>query len=260
MKTLLRAASLVVVLAGVGVSTPAFAAGSTATTTTVEALRPTAMSGQGLVFRAMVTPTKVGSTRLTGSVAWTVTGHDGSTVPCTTVTPINNGGKSDCKIAKVTVLAGSSPLTVTASYSGDGTFGASSGTTTQDVTPAPTRVHIVIATKPTSGASTTIQAYVRGGPGTPLLTGLVTFAVVSSYSARGVKTYCEGSATPITANNAQPIIGGFATCTLPSGWFVVPTASNAYKHPRTFWSVSASYDGNASFTPITSALQGHSAH
>lgn len=119
---------------------------------------------------------------------------------------------------------------------------------------------IVIAIMPTNGASAVIQAYVKGGPGTPLISGLVTFAVASGMSARGVKAYCAGTATPITANNSQPVSNGLATCTLPAGWFVVPLPPQANTHPRTSWSVSASWNGNASFTPITMTRSGRSDH
>ena len=74
MKNLLRAASLAIVILTVGVAVPAFADGSTVTTTVVVAAKPSIYSGQAEVFRATVAPTKVGMTRITGSITWTVTG------------------------------------------------------------------------------------------------------------------------------------------------------------------------------------------
>ena len=74
MKNLLRAASLAIVILTMGVAVPAFAAGSTVTTTTVVASKPSIYSGQAEVFRATVAPTKVGMTKITGSITWTVTG------------------------------------------------------------------------------------------------------------------------------------------------------------------------------------------
>jgi hypothetical protein len=254
--------ALAVAVAGssVFVALPAYADGGTPTTITVTTTKPTIMSGQPVVFKANVSPSKIGKTKVTGTMTFTITGKDGSTVSCASVSPLNGGGNSTCKVGKAEMLAGSAPYTVSAAYSGDANFAAGSGSATETVVSANTRVRIIIAVKPTSGASTTIQAYVKGGPGTPALSGLVTFAVASGLSARGVKTYCEGSATPPTANNSQPIVGGFATCTLPAGWFVVPAASSAYKHPRTSWAVSASYNGNGSFLPITASLHGFSNH
>jgi hypothetical protein len=78
--------------------------------------------------------------------------------------------------------------------------------------------------------------------------------------ARGAKSYHEGTATPFTANNPQPVINGFATCTLPAGWFVVPLSSDACTPPRSAWSVSDSYDGNATFLPITKKKSVAGAH
>jgi Bacterial Ig-like domain (group 3) len=258
MKNLLWAGGLAIVISTVGVAVPAFAAGGTATTTTVEALKPSISSGQPEVFRATVAPTKVGMTKITGSITWTVTGQDGTVIPCTVATNMASNGKSECKMAKATLLSGDSPYTVTAAYSGDTNFANSSNTITQNVSVGSTKVRIVIAVKPTSGASTTVMAYVKGGAGTSAISGSVTFAAAAS--PKGVAPYCEGSATPITANDTQPIINGFATCTLPAGWFVVPSPSNANPRPKTTWSVSASYSGNGSFTSSTSNRKGRSSH
>jgi hypothetical protein len=258
MKIRFQAAIFAIVISTVGVATPSFAAGSTVTTTSVTAVRPSIFSGQPEVFKAAVTPTKVGTTKITGSITWTVTGQHGNVIPCTVVTLMTSNGKSNCRMAKATLLSADSPLTVTAAYSGDGTFANSSSTITQNVGTASTRVRIVIAVRPTSGASTTVLAYVKGGPGSSAISGNVTFAAAAS--PKGAAPYCEGTATPITANDTQPVINGFATCTLPAGWFVVPPPSNANPHPKTTWSVSASYDGNGSFLSSTNNRKGSSTH
>ena len=260
MKTLLRVASLVVVAAGIGVATPAFAAGTTATALSITATRPAVFTGQPNVFKAAVSPAKVGKTKITGAVTWTITGRDGSTVSCASTSPINGGGYSECKVGKAVLMASASPYTVVASYSGDANFAPATNLIQYAVTSAVTRVKIVIADKPTSGASTTVEAVVVGGPGTSTLTGQVTFAAASGLGTRGVKPYCAGSNPVATANNAQPLVDGTATCVLPAGWFVVPVASTANKHPKTSWSISVTYDGNASFYPITSNKMGTSNH
>jgi hypothetical protein len=258
MKNLLRAASLAIVILTMGLAVPAFAAGSTMTTTAVVATKPSIYSGQPEVFKATVAPTKVGMTKITGSITWTVTGQDGTVIPCTVATTMGSNGKSECKMAKATLLSGDSPYTVTAAYSGDTNFANSSNTITQSVSIANTRVRIVIASRPTSGASTTVVATVKGGTGSSAISGSVTFAAAAS--PKGAAPYCEGSATPITENDTQPIVNGSATCTLPAGWFVVPAPSNANPHPKTTWSVSASYNGNGSFTSSTSNRKGRSSH
>lgn len=137
MRILLRAASLTIVISTVGVAAPAYAAGRTATSTTVTARMPTVYSGRPAAFRAQVSPTKVGKTKITGSFTWTVTGHDGTVIPCSSASPLNNGGKSTCKFFKATLLAAASPLTMTAAYSGDAIFAASSDSTTRIATAAP---------------------------------------------------------------------------------------------------------------------------
>jgi hypothetical protein len=255
---MLRAASLAIVIAGVGVATPAFATGAIATTTSVTANLPTIVSGHTAVFHALVTPATAGPAKPTGTVTWTVTDSHGTVVPCTATLAFGPSGKSMCRITTPTLLAAGSPFTATAKYSGDTNYGGSSGSTMETVVPAATRVRIVISAPPTSGASTTIEAYVFGGVGTPAITGNVTFAVASGFTTRGVRPYCEGSLTPLSANNSKPVIGGFATCTLPVGWFIVQPPTTTSPHPRTRWSVSASYDGNASFDSTTQALSGAS--
>jgi hypothetical protein len=259
-KNLVRVASLAIVLSTAMVSAPAFASGTNATTVAITASSATVASGKPVVFKAGVSPHKVGSTKITGTVVWTITGHDDSSVACATITPLNGGGFSDCKVGKAQLLAVASPYAVSASYAGDANFDPSTGSTTETVTSAVTRVKITIAIKPTSGASTVIQATVFGGPGTPALSGLVTFAAVSSLGTRGVKPYCAGSNPVPAANNSQPIVAGVATCTLPAGWFVVPPVSSILKHPKSSWAVSVSYNGNASFSPITASKAGRSNH
>ncbi len=260
MKNLLRAASLAMVLAGVGVavgaSTPAFAVGTLGTTVSVSAKSPTAISGHEIIFHAVVTPVTPGIAKPTGTVTWSLTGTGGVMVPCASATPLGANGKSACTIAKASLLAAGSPYTVSATYSGDSNYAGNTGSLVETVTPARTHLRFVFSGVPSPGAPMTIEAYVTAGSGTSAISGNVTFAVASGLSAKGVKSYCEGPLLPASANNAQPVVGGFATCTLPAGWFEVAPVTGSDAHPRTRWAISASYDGNGSFFSSSSTRSG----
>jgi hypothetical protein len=265
-KTLLGAVGLTVTLSALIAGVPAFSApafsaplGAAAripTSTTVTALDPSVVSGKPLVFIAQVSPAKVGKTKLSGTVTWILRGKLGGHVACTVATPVTRGGKSKCRIAKDTLRSGRSPMAVTAMYSGDPNFTPSSGSTTQELDPAVTRVRILIPVKPTSDASTLVQAYVKGGPGTSLLIGKVTFVITSGLSRHGIATTCEGTSGPTTANGTRPVIAGLATCTLRAGWILDPPSTGPHSSSRTAWSITATYDGSESFTPSASTKTG----
>ena len=236
------------VLGGAAVATaPAYAAGSTVTALSVTSNKTTMTSGQPVSFTAAVTPSKVGSTKITGTVDWTVTGQDGSVIPCTTVKPLSSGGKAKCQIAKGFLLAGSAPFAVAADYSGDANFAPSSGSTSQAVTMAKTRVQLELNAVPTGGAATTVTATVSDGPATPLIAGNVVFTVSSQFHTAGVQVRCAGTLTPASLNNVQPVSAGVATCDLPAGWMTLPKLSKTNPRPSDAWSVTAVYNGNASF-------------
>ncbi len=261
MKTLLRAMSLAIVVTGVCAATPAFADGTpVATTMTVTTNKPTIYSGQATAFKARVAPAKIGKTFITGTITWTITGRDGSTVACTSVTPISTGGQSVCTVGAANLLAAGSAYTVSASYSGDANFAPASSSIPYTVTQATTRLRYSIPDRPTSGASTSVVVSVIAGPGTPALTGDVTFAVASGMGTKGVKPYCAGPNPVPAANNSVPLVDGTATCVLPAGWMVVPPASTANKHPKTSWTISMSYGETVSFAGFTATKTGWSNH
>jgi len=243
------------VIATVGMSTPAYAAGSTATTLTVTPSKTLINSGQALTFLAAVAPNKVDTVKATGTVDWTVRSATGAAVPCTTVTPLSLGGKSKCTIAKGILLAGDAPFTASATYSGDATFAGSSATATVDGTSSKTAVKMVLDAKPVSGASTTVTVTVSDGPATTLVSGTVIFTISSTYHSTGT-TRCTGSLTPVSANNVKPVVAQQAVCVIPAGWFKVPSPSSTNPKPRGSWSISATYNGNSSFLPSYKTMQG----
>lgn len=256
MKNLLRAASLAIVIAGVGLSTPAFAAGTNATTVSVTAKNPTVITGHEVIFHAVVTPVSPGMAKPTGTVTWTLTGTGGGSVSCASSSGLGTNGKASCTVAKAALLGAYSPFTITASYSGDSNYASNSGSLVEGVTPSRTHLKISLSATPTNGGSTTVEALVTAGSATSAISGNVTFAVASSLSAKGVKAYCEGTLLPASANNSQPVVSGAATCTLPAGWFEVPPVTGADTHPRGRWVISAFYDGNGSFYSSGQTLSG----
>ena len=241
------ALSTAVVGASAVAAAPAFADGATATTLTVTGNKTTLTTGKSVSFTAVVAPSKIGSTKITGAVDWTVTGADGSSIPCTSVTALTGGGKSRCKVDKGALLAGSGPYTAVASYPGDANFGPSTGSTTLSVTTTSTRVKIALSAVPTSGAQIVVTATVVDGPATDLISGDVLFAPSSQYHSPGVGLYCVGTLTPIKNNNTVPVVNQVATCTLPAGWMTVPKATVFNPKPQDGWSVTATYIGNTSF-------------
>jgi hypothetical protein len=231
--------------------TPAFADGGTPTSVTVTPFSSSVVSGKPNTFTAVITPTKVGAEKISGSVTWTVTGATGTVVPCSTINPLSTRGTSRCKIDKDILLAGSAPFTVTASYSGStsGTFAPGTGSTTLAMNPATSHVKVSLDATPAGNTATTATATVVGGPATSQLGGTVIFTVTSPFHANGVAVRCTGTASPATANNVKTLVDQTATCTLPAGWVVIPKPSTANKRPSDPWSISAVYNGNASFTP-----------
>jgi len=232
-------------------ASPAFADGANATTVTVTPSHTSEISGQPVSFRAQVVAVTPGTAKLTGAVTWTVTGNDGTSVPCASEVPLTLGGRSVCKIAKSTLLAGDGPYTATAAYGGDANYTHSSGSLSLAVTPATTNVKLSISAPPTNGAATVVTATLVGGPATALLTGTVVFTVTSGLHSPGVVVGCTGPATgknSVLANDSVTLAGQVAVCNLPAGWMILPKASTSNVHPSDTWSVSAIYVGNASFT------------
>jgi hypothetical protein len=218
--------------------------------------KTTITSGRPVAFTAVVTPATVGKTKFTGTVDWTVTGADGTVVPCTTTKPLTSGGRAHCNIGKGLLLAQDAPFTATANYSGDVNFAPSSGSATVSMTSGETHLHLALSAHPSSGAAITATATIVGGPASALVSGTVIFTISSSSHAAGVSARCTGTATPPAANNIQPVVAATATCNLPAGWLTVPSATKADLHPFSAWSVSAVYNGNVSFGPSYKTLKG----
>jgi len=255
-KNLKWAACLGIVVAAVGTGVPAFAAQSQdlqATTVTVTASKLTASTGTEVNFRAAITPNLISpNTHITGTVTWTITGSDASTVPCgKSTTAVKNSGVVSCRVNKAVFQAAASPYTVTASYSGDSNFASGVGTYSQTVAIKQPNMIIRLPVGPSNGGPSTVTATVSGGVGSPLLTGNVIFSISSNVAA----ACTNGSAVPHSAAKSVALGSGgsnanVATCQLPAGWITVPASSPINKHPKTRWTITATFEGNGNFLSV----------
>jgi Big-like domain-containing protein len=195
-------------------------------------------TGHAASFVAIITATPP-VVKATGAITFTITGTDASSISCVSAPVMSGKGKAVCKVAAGSLLASAGPYSVTAAYSGDPTYVASSDTISQTVSPATAHVKLTVDAKPISGTASTFTATVTGGGGL-LPTGNVVFTV-----AADGKTNC----TPLVKNNSEslspnaaPTPVAQAVCSLPAQWL---KASKADPHPS--WTVVATYGGDANF-------------
>jgi hypothetical protein len=208
-----------------------------ATTTTVTGPASLA-TGHAATFVAVLgaTPPVV---KATGTITFTITGTDSSSISCVSAPVLSSKGKATCKVAAGSLLASDAPYSVTAAYSGDPTYVASSDTISQAVSAATAHVKLTVDAKPISGTASTFTATVTGGGGL-LPTGNVQFTV-----AADGKTNCS----PLVKNNIESLSPNAAStpvaqavCSLPAQWL---KASKANPHPS--WTVVATYGGDDNF-------------
>jgi hypothetical protein len=193
----------------------------------------------------------------TGTVTFTITGSDDSTVNCkvSNVVTISKHGKAVCHVPVETLLAAASPYSINVSYSGDDNFAGSIGTATEDVGLAKTHVTIKKDSKPVSGSGNTFTAVIHGGPGGSDLGGTVVFSVSDTPSqAKALRTCAGGDTQPVAVTGNI----GTATCVLAPGWFIVPNPTHMTPHPHGAWNVTASYSGDGNFIQATGTKSGHS--
>lgn len=196
-----------------------------------------AMTGQPVTFTATVGD-KAGVTP-TGSVTFTITGTDGSAPGCDGgsdtigVNPTGTGTtvSAACSISGG-LVAGASPYTVTAQYSGDSADDPSSGTLSKTIDPGTTTTNLVssVTSTPVTGQEVAFTASVAAlapSVGTP--TGSVTFTITGS---DGSTPTCDGG-TDVLPLGA----GDSVTCSLPEGLLA---AGSPFK-------VVAAYGGDGNF-------------
>jgi hypothetical protein len=242
----------------------ASAQGNETSSTIVTAKPASTTTGHPLTLVAQITGVTDNATRPTGTVAFSITGHDSTTVNCkTSNTETIKHGKAVCKVLGGQLQAVSSPYTVLATYSGDTIFAGSVGGTSVNVTKANTHTSLKMGPgRPHSGTPDAVTATVRTGHGGNLLSGTVTFSV-SSVPVTG-KTICtndNGSGKKGTFDTQPLSVSGnvgTAVCDLQPGWFVISKVGPGNKHPHGAWNARASYAGNGNFLPSTGMKGGHS--
>jgi hypothetical protein len=208
-------------------------------TVTISAKANPTVTAAGATFTAEVAAAAPATGQPTGTVAWTITSATGANVKCTSSTSTVNKstGAATCDVAAKKLFAASGPYTVVAAYSGDGTFAGSSGSFTQNVSKAGSKVAVSVTGPTRSGSTATIRATVTGVPssaGTP--TGTVAFSVTSE---QGAAIACSGG------NTVDLSSSGAASCTIPSA--LVSSGSP--------YTVTVAYSGDGNFDSSTSVAK-----
>jgi len=229
----------------------ASAQGTSESSVTVSAKPASTVTGHGLTIIAKVSAVTADATTAgvmrnaraatgnatvpTGTVTFVIEGSDDTLANCKTSNVVTiKHSKAICHVPVEVLTHVASPYSITADYSGDENFLASSGTTSETVAPAATHTRITVDSKPTSGTGNTFTAVVKAGPGGSLLGGHVLFAVSDTPSqAKGLRTCAGGNlqAVAVTGN------AGTATCVLAPGWFILPAATHQTPHPHGAWNV-----------------------
>jgi hypothetical protein len=244
-----------------------FSASADGAPTSTAVSAPTSLAtGHAVNFTAIVTPTTaIPGTKPTGTVTFTITGSDSSSVACAggvSDPTVNGKGKAVCKISTGTLKASASPYSVTAVYSGDSNFAGSTGNLSQTVTAATTHIALTFSPKVTTGLATLVTATLSGGSGT-LPSGVVSFAVTSPYASKPATLYCGGVKGPraniqALSSNGATKPQSVATCNLVAGWFNVPASSTQDPHPSSIWKVTASYTGDGNYGAVQAFKGGRS--
>jgi large repetitive protein len=162
------------------------------TQTAVTSSSPTSQDGQTVTFTAQIVPNKTATLAPTGTVAFSINGAPAGIVAVT------NG---QAKVALLPRMAGSIPIS--AAYSGDANYAASTGTLTQTVTPVSTSTTVTSSNSTVAPATlVTLTAQVTpASVGAAPLTGTVRFAANGAHL---------GGASVSSANQAR-ITTSFST-------------------------------------------------
>jgi len=243
-------ASVLIAITSLAVVPLVASASGTGTATAVTASPASTTTGHKITISAQVTvPVTSNADIPTGTVTFTITGHDSSTVNCEkgNVKTISASGLAKCKVAPESLTAAASPYAIEGVYSGDSNFAGSSGSTSEPVGPAKTKLKVTVKPKVKNDSANTFTATLTAGPGGSLLTGSVVFAVADSSGTSNTKRKCAGGDTvPLTVKKEV----GTAKCVLASGWFTAPKGGSAN------YTVTASYGANTNFLGTTKSLSG----
>jgi hypothetical protein len=250
----------------------ASAQGTSESAVTVTARPASTVTGHGLTIIAKVTAVTADATTAgvmragraatgnasvpTGTVSFIIEGSNDTLVNCKTSNVVTiKHGKAICRVPVEQLTHVASPYGITANYSGDENFLASSGTGSETVAAATTHTKIKVDSKPTSGTGNTFTAVVKAGPGGSLLGGNVLFSVSDTPSqSKALRTCAGGNLQPVAVTGNV----GTATCVLAPGWFIVPAANHMTPHPHGAWNVTGSYSGDNNFGTSLGSKSGHS--
>ena len=208
-----------------------------ATTVEVAASANPPVTGQGVVYTAVVAPVGPGSGMPTGTVTFTVTGPKKPPIACAAGNTVSlSGGLASCAIPASKLTVGAT-YSVAVTYSGSTQFLGSSGSLAQTIAQGAAMVSVTSNANPSvSGAAVTFNAsVVPTSPAGGKVTGTVTWTI----------TGADGSV--VTCNNADTVnvSGGNAKCAVRKG--VLSAASGPYV-------VAANYSGSTTFTPAFATL------
>jgi hypothetical protein len=200
--------------------------GVTPTTTALVSSLPSSAVNQLVTFTATITPSVTGTTNPSGHVAFSYVVNGGSAVTLCASIAVSTTG-STTTAACTASLPANGNYTITAAYSGDANFGASSGTLLQPVGLSATTTKVVASSSSTAvNQSVTFTATV-----TPSITGTTNPSKTVAF------TYTLNGGLPVTLCATAPLTQatGIATCTA-----TLPTAGT--------YTVSATYSGDANFS------------
>jgi hypothetical protein len=250
-------ASVLMAMTSLAVVPLVASASTTGTTTSVTATPAATTTGHAVTIAAKVAPVTTDAATLAGTVTFTITGSDSSTISCKNPAPapVNHAGKATCLIPAGTLLAAASPYTASGTFTpSNANYSGSTGSTSVAVTKA--RTHTKLKGKPAvqNHTANVFTASIKAGGATKLIGGEVRFTVVSKPGPTNPhKLICAGG-------DLQPVaVSGnvaTATCSLQAGWFVVPPKTKTDKHPVGTYGVSAVYLGNGSFLSSQKTKQG----
>lgn len=202
------------------------------TTTVVTSSVPTPVTGEPVVFTATVKPAKKSEPTPLGTVVFTVTASDSSTVNCDAGDSVSlSGGTAQCSVSGG-LLASLSPYTVSATYTDtvDSNDIGSTGSANVTVDPGKTTTQLTSSSNPsvTDQALVFTAAVSIDAPATGSLSGSVTFGGVT----------CDDG-------NTVPVSGGLAQCPVSGGLTVTGSP----------YTVTASYGSDPNFADSSTQLK-----
>ena len=244
---------VVMLLASLAIVSTVAGAQTTGTSTSVTATPSATTTGKPVSIKATVTAVTTNANVITGTVTFSITGSNSSTVNCTggDAVPVSHGSAT-CKVGFEQLQAVDSPYAISATYSGDSNYSGSTGNASETVTPTKTRGKMKVSPKVNSGTANVFTLTVKTRPAAAgsLLSGNVRFTVAGTNAN---KSKCAGGDLQPLAVSGNV---GTAECSLPSGWFRVPAPTKTEKHPVARYNVTGVYLGNGNFLSSQKSKQG----